>query len=200
MYKYWTNYPYLGDKMIVGLSGEKESGKDTVAAYLVKKYEFERKAFADPLKKSVATLFNIPFKDVDTLKNDRKAKVTLSTYPGYSVELSFRGFLQRFGTESHRGVFGEDFWLNHTLPVEGYYPGRNIVITDVRFANEAERVRQLGGSVIRIYRSMVLTGDPHPSEQFAFEVDHIIYNNGTLDQLWPKVEDMLVSISSYDTA
>jgi Deoxynucleotide monophosphate kinase len=186
--------------MIIGLSGEKESGKDTVAAYLVKRYEFERKAFADPLKRSVATLFNIPFKDVDALKNDKRAMVTLKTYPGYSVEMSFRGFLQRYGTESHRDTFGEDFWVDITLPAGGYYPGRNIVITDVRFPNEAERVKSVGGSLVRIYRSMALTKDTHPSEQFAFEVDHIIYNNGTLDQLWPKVEDMLVEMSSYDTA
>ena len=186
--------------MIIGLSGEKESGKDTVAAYLVKNYEFERKAFADPLKRSVANLFEIPFKDVDTLKNDKRAKVTLSTYPGYTVEMSFRGFLQRYGTEAHRDTFDENFWANLTLPSGGYYPGRNIVITDVRFANEAERVKSVGGTLVRIYRSMVLRGDPHPSEQFAFEVDHIIYNNGTLDQLWPKVEDMLVAATSYDTA
>ena len=105
--------------MIIGLSGEKESGKDTIAAYLVKRYEFERKAFADPMKRSIAALFNIPFKDVDTLKNDKKALVSLTTYPGYRTEMSFRGFLQRYGTESHRDIFGEDFWLEYTLPVGG---------------------------------------------------------------------------------
>lgn len=200
MHQHHVEHSNLGDEMIVGLSGEKESGKDTVAAYLVKNYEFERRAFADPMKKSIAALFDIPFKDVDTLKNDKRAKVTLSTYPGYSVEMSFRGFLQRFGTEAHREVFDEDFWLEYTLPIGGYYPGRNIVVTDVRFANEANRIKAVGGSVVRIYRSMVLTNDPHPSEKIDFEVDHIIYNNGTLDQLWPKVEDMLLSATSHDAA
>ena len=152
------------------------------------------------MKKSIAALFDIPFKDIDTLKNDKRAKVTLSTYPGFAVDMSFRGFLQRYGTEAHRDVFSNDFWLDYTLPVEGFYPGRNIVVTDVRFGNEAERVNQVGGSVVRIYRSMVLTGDPHPSEKIDFDVDYIIYNNGTLDQLWPKVEEMLVELTSYDTA
>src|SRR5215467_14474429 len=132
------------DTVILGLSGAKGSGKDTVAAYLVKEHGFERKAFADPLKKSVAALFDIPFASIDQFKNNDAMLVTIehrSNPSLHQTDMTFRTLLQRYGTEAHRDVFGEDFWLDYTLPVRGYYPGRAIVVTDVRFENEANRVR-----------------------------------------------------------
>jgi hypothetical protein len=186
--------------MIIGLAGFKGSGKDTVAAYLIKEHGFERKAFADPLKRSVAALFDIPFADVDKLKNDNDIRVAIGRYKGggetdypfnYGSQ-SFREVLQRYGTEAHRDVFGQDFWLDYTLPVQGFYPGRAIVVTDVRFKNEAERVRELGGFLWFIDRPLVFPDhDLHASELFPFEVDANISNMGTLEELYERVEQAL---------
>jgi hypothetical protein len=184
--------------MIIGLSGIKGSGKDTVGAYLLKEHGFERKAFADPLKKSIAALFDIPFKDVDTLKIDNEAKVEVTTSLGLGLHsgLSFREFLQRYGTEAHREIFGFDFWLDQTLPMGGYYPGRAIVVTDVRFRNEAERVRALGGINWLVLRETVRpeeTTPQHSSEvcDYLDLIDHGIDNNGTIDELGEKIETHL---------
>lgn len=188
--------------MILGLSGTKGSGKDTVAAYLVKEHGFERKAFADPLKRSIAALFNIPFTEVDKLKNmeilvgigrigesEYDQWIQYAGYPG----LHFREFIQRYGTEAHRDVFGEDFWLDYTLPVQGFYPGRAIVVTDVRFVNEADRVRLLGGYVVLIHRNKTAlhSKNQHRSEQFAFAADYEITNDGTLHELYAKIEEII---------
>ena len=174
--------------MIIGLSGFRGSGKDTVAAYLVKEHEFERRAFADPLKRSVAALFNIPFSDIDKMKNDPKCDVSLNPL----VAMTFREFLQRYGTEAHRDVFGEDFWLEYTLPANGHYSGNLICITDLRFSNEAERIKQLGGRIWFINRitnrSVV---DPHSSEIIDFGVDYTIDNTGTIEDLYVEVERAL---------
>jgi|SRR5215831_7796033 len=179
------------DTVILGLSGAKGSGKDTVAAYLVKEHGFERKAFADPLKKSIAALFDIPFSEVDKLKNEELNIVALEEAFGGSHNMTFRTFLQRYGTEAHRDVFGEDFWLDYTLPVRGYYPGRAIVVTDVRFENEANRVRELGGHNVRIFRDGVEDQDQHRSEAFDFNYDLTILNHGDLDDLYVSVEEIL---------
>src|SRR6516165_2411699 len=117
--------------MLIGLTGLKGVGKDTVAAILVKDYNYERRAFADPLKKSVAALFDIPFHMVDKLKNDPSIRVTLvkhdygldqMRWAGHGNDLTFREFLQRYGTEAHRDVpeMGHDFWVELLLPVRGY--------------------------------------------------------------------------------
>ena len=43
--------------MIIGLSGKKRVGKDTVADYLVSKYGFIKYSFADPIKAVAKILF-----------------------------------------------------------------------------------------------------------------------------------------------
>jgi len=187
--------------MIIGLSGYKRSGKDLVAAYLVKEHGFERKAFADPLKRSVAALFNIPFSDVDRFKIDQTVDVTLAIHvhsgeyeaPPFS-QMSFRELLQRYGTEAHREIFGMDFWLEYTLPLGGYYPGRAIVVSDVRFENEANRIKELGGFVWFIDRPSVFPGaDLHASETFDFDEDLVVVNDGTIEELYEEVEKALVA-------
>jgi hypothetical protein len=186
--------------MIIGLAGFKGSGKDTVAAYLVKKHGFERKAYADPLKQSIAALFDIPFTEVDRLKNDDRARVAIGDLeeqrrlfpiPEYPV-MSFRQILQRYGTEAHRDVFGQDFWLEYTLPSNGYYSGRSIVVTDVRFANEVKRIKDFGGSIWLVDRVTDRSSfDPHASEKLDFGTDLTVPNRGTIDDLYARIEEAL---------
>jgi hypothetical protein len=178
--------------MIVGLTGAKGSGKDTVGAYLVKEHAFERKAFADPLKQSIAALFGIAFSDIDKLKNDPEAFVGVYT---------FRTFIQRYGTEAHRDVFGQNFWVDITLPLGGYYPGRAIVVTDVRFRNEAERVRYLGGYNWHIHRKAAPENPlQHSSELFDYDdlIDSHIHNDDTLQELFDNVERTLSLVKVYE--
>lgn len=186
--------------MIIGLCGQKGSGKDTVGAYLIKTHGFERKAFADPLKQSIAKLFNISFAEVDKLKNDLTIGVGIGTQDSqnnlvpHSVgkHMTFREFIQRYGTESHRDVFGLSFWVDQTLPISGYYAGKKIVVTDVRFENEVSRIHTLQGVVIKIERPDSDIKDPHSSEDFSdIEADITIVNNSTLDNLYTAIEDAL---------
>lgn len=186
--------------MIIGLTGLKGSGKDTAAAYLIKHHGFERKAFADPLKKSVAKLFDIPFSAVDKYKNDEECRVTLHGDMGSYYDdinwwssFTFREFLQRYGAESHRDVFGRDFWVDQILPLGEFYSGRKIVIADLRFENEAYRISQLGGYNIRIVRPDSDLQDPHSSETPLDDdfIDGEVQNSGTIDELYKDVERMM---------
>jgi|SRR5215471_3216268 len=188
--------------MLIGLTGLKGAGKDTVAAFLVKQHGFERRAFADPLKKSVAALFDIPFHHVDKLKNDPHAIVSLTVHEtGETHDLTFRTFLQRYGTEAHRDVpeMGHDFWVELLLPVRGYYAERNIVISDVRFDNEAKRITLLDGINVEVSRATAVSKDPHRSEDGIDPdlVDYTIFNNGSLDELGSGVDVMIEHYSQY---
>jgi len=193
--------------MILGLNGLKGSGKDTVAAYLIKEYQFERRAFADPLKKSVAALLDIPYHKIDQYKN-AEVFVQVGDTAGLTYHkdnyksMTFRAFLQRYGTESHRGVFGEDFWLNHTLPKDGFYSGRKIVITDCRFDNEAHRIHKCGGNVIEIRRPALNKSDTHESEQPLSPnlVDAILNNDKDLDHLYAATEAVITYLGGGRTA
>jgi hypothetical protein len=194
--------------MIIGLTGLRGSGKDTVGAYLVKQYGFERRAFADSLKQSVAALLDVDASRLDEWKNDPDVQVAVvrkfysDQQLGDGVEdlyvtdhQTMRSFLQRYGTESHRDVFGNDFWVDQLLPVGGYYAGRAICVTDCRFANEYERIIELGGHVANVVRPGLDLKDPHRSEDQSWLSDHYqLVNAGTIEDLYRRVDIMLGEI------
>lgn len=183
--------------ILLGLTGLKNSGKDTVAAYLIKEYGYERRAFADKLKQSAAAIFGINPSEFETLKNDENARVRIETLDAGDVKvlagMSVREFLQRYGTESHRDIFGNNFWVDQVLPVGGYYADRDIVITDVRYVGEALRFQQLRGYVIRVVRDKNAPVDQHSSEmhQAAIDADYELDNSGTIKDIPEKVDRML---------
>jgi hypothetical protein len=193
--------------MIIGLKGVKGSGKDTVAAYLIKQHGFERKALADPLKKSVAALLNIPYHEIDRWKNDPKIHVEITcddpTVSGYApiATQTFREFLQRMGDEASKQIWGDNFWNDLSLPLDGYYHGKKIVVTDVRFESDARRINHVGGFVVQVRRPGFEQQDSHRGENLfpAKMVDWELLNSGTIDTLYENVELMLEDLSSVET-
>lgn len=155
--------------MILGLSGKMGAGKNTVAdrlaAYLEpRSVRVVQVSYAAKLKESAAALFGVRVADLERWKNNPAARVTISAPGGVHHQQTVRSMLQRYGTESHRDMFGSDFWLAAALPVGSDYADALYVVTDVRFENEAKRIRELGGKVARVVGPKVDTGS-HPSEK-----------------------------------
>jgi len=74
-------------------------------------------------------------------------------------------------------------------------PDCKIVITDVRFENEVKFIQSLGGIVFKIYRPSIPTIDQHISEielQNITCYDYLIENNGSIDDLYSKLNDLIV--------
>lgn len=179
--------------MIIGLNGLKGAGKDTVADYLVDQYGFHKWSFADSLKDSVCGLFGITRAELEEMKNDSGCTVQLCAFNASVGIATFtmREFLQRYGTEAHRNVFGSDFWIKQ-------YPGFRIpvVIPDARFENELDMLRMHNAINVRIVRDTVNDGDTHESEALpaAHLIDYLIDNCGTIEELYAEVEHMLFKI------
>lgn len=195
--------------MIIGLTGKAQSGKDT-ACRIIRKIlpQAERKAFADPLKESVCALFGLTRQELDAWKLDSKVHVQfVSHVPGMqypmlmNAPLTMRELLQRYGCEAHREIFGEDFWLEVALPSREYYQNKIVVVSDVRFDNEARHIRTLGGIVISISRpGMQLdVGGGHPSEADIdpIFVNYVVVNEGTVDDLEVKLNTLLRKTNIY---
>lgn len=121
--------------------------------------------------------------------------------------LTGREYLQNIGNEA-RQIFGDTFWIDMVLPdpvaVEGWpseratllerhYPNLDVLlITDLRYQNEAERVKALGGVVWEVLRPGT-NSDGHASEiPLPRElVDYQINNDGSLSDLESAVEEAL---------
>lgn len=172
------------NKQVVGIAGKARAGKDTVAMELCKLYDCSRYAFANPVKEAVRCVFG--FSD-EQLYGDLKDVVD----PFWGV--TPRHVLQRFGTEAMRGTFGHDIWLQVARRYVEASDAPIVIITDVRFENEAAWVRSTGGTVLHILRpeTQHLSDEAkkHASEAgIAYaDGDLLIDNNGTLDDLRAKV-------------
>jgi hypothetical protein len=167
--------------MLIGLTGRAGAGKDTVHETLVELYgdqlPVERRSFADPLYESAAAALGVTVNDLRRWKNDPDVLIDVSgsgdAYP--HSRQTVRQFLQRYGTEAHRDVFGEGFWTD-AVDLAGHR-GTLVAVTDVRFVNEAEAVRAAGGIVVRVLgpNEGPVT---HPSERPlpATYVDYVLHN------------------------
>jgi hypothetical protein len=168
--------------MIVGLSGYARSGKDTVAELLCLNYDYKRVSFADPMREALYVLSP----RIDSI-------VRLSEYvDDYGWDTAkqnpeVRRLLQVFGTEIGRKQFGTDFWVDMAL--KDLDSNSLVVISDVRFPNEAEAIKKLGGSIWRINRHNHSAVNGHLSEHAMdnYMFNHVIYNDGTLDDLADEV-------------
>lgn len=202
--------------MLIGISGKKQVGKSTsgiildyICVYAMEdlvilspyvKEEINKriyttryntnyiKSFANILKSMAAHLCNVNEYDYE----DGKFKSEIDSTTG----LTHREVLQKIG-ESMRNTFGDDIWIK-SLFSEGYDPKYDTwIITDVRYRNEADYIKDKGGILIRINRN---TGynDNHKSETDLDDYDkfdYIVDNNGTIDQLIDKMVDIYNDLS-----
>lgn len=181
-------------RKIFGITGRKFNGKDTIALFLCNKYNFKQLAFADVLKTGCGYLFQLSH---DQLHGDLKETPIINWF-----NLTPRQILQFVGTnifrdhmkELHVG-FGDVFWLLATKAKINNI-SKDIVISDVRFPNEVEFVKNLNGKVIRVTRNTNTNTDNHISEQLIdqLNVDYDLKNNGTKEDLYHLIDELLNNI------
>ena len=151
--------------MILGITGKAGHGKNTVAEILKEAcpaMDWQRVAFADALKNVFWALTGtVP---IDT--TDWKHKYL----PEWGM--TRREMLQRIGTDCLRNHFDPDIWVKALFfQME---PGKNYVITDVRFKNEVAKIEEMGGKLVRVIRHGYDNGlPPHESET---DLDHMYFD------------------------
>lgn len=172
--------------MLIGLTGKARSGKDTVGDWLETEIGFQRVAFAGALKEGLATMLGLSERHVH---GDLKETVL----PEFGK--SPRQMMQSLGTEWGRMCVCEDIWLIVAKNKVEYLmsKGYSVVLTDVRFDNEAALVREMGGEVWHIQRDAAQKVNAHQSEAGVakLEGDFLLENNSTLDSLYAKIGEKL---------
>jgi len=158
--------------------------------WLEERSGWEIKKWAGKLKDIASLLTGIPvesFEDQEfkkTLLGPAWGTVTLNPLNSIPVFsdiqfnslMSVREFLQKLGTDAIRDGLHTNAWVNALMA--GYKPGPfypdvaiekhaklpNWIITDTRFPNEAQAIKDKGGIVIRVDRPGVKPINDHPSE------------------------------------
>lgn len=120
-------------------------------------------------------------------------------------QMTVRQFLQEIGTDGLRNGLHVNTWVNALFADykedyigtgsegEDIYDYPNWVITDTRFENEAQAIKDKGGIIIRVNRPGIEAINAHPSETGLdnWNFDHIITNDGTLGTLTMRVHNVL---------
>jgi hypothetical protein len=166
---------------LIGLySPAPQSGKTTVANALVSAHGYQRVAFADPLKAMACRfLESLGYRQDEAERLVYIDKATKIPALGVSV----RHLLQTLGTEWGRTCVSPDVWLRCWTASAAQHP--RVVVDDVRFTNEAELIRSMGGQVWLVVRPGVADSTGHASEGglTGWEFDRVIHNDGTIEEL-----------------
>jgi hypothetical protein len=152
------------------------SGKSTAADYLVQKKTGENLSFA-------ASIYKIA----------RKAQ-KIASFP----EEKDRDLLQKIGMWGRNR--DPNVWVNTVRDRILEYPG-NLFISDLRFPNEFDMLRENGFVLVKIVRSdrdeSGHISETNLDEKNDSEWDHIIQNDGTLQNLYEKLEELTKSMGTH---
>ena len=176
----------------IGLVGKKRSGKDTAALHLVRTRAYTRLAFADPLKEMALSLnpwvvYELPgfggpeYVRLATLVGHVGWERAKDEYP------EVRRILQQTGQTVRE--YDPDFWLRPMRQKLNNAERWNlpVIITDVRYPNEAGMLRARGFRLVRIVRpgTGLGVGSQHESETALDEyvTDVTITNAGPIEDL-----------------
>jgi hypothetical protein len=209
--------------MIIGICGLIGAGKDTIADYLVNIHQYRRESFANTLKDAVAQVFGWDRTMLEgRTKQAREWREQVDTWWAERLDmptLTPRLMLQLWGTEVCRAGFHDDIWIA-SLENKLRNSQDDVVISDCRFPNEIKAIKKSGGVVVRVIRGpephWMETARQHISDPGAIgkdvlehagvhaseyswagtEFDQVLDNNGTMDQLYTQLNDLLQDLQA----
>jgi len=186
---------------IIALCGYKGSGKDTIANYLVKKYNYKHYKISDKLKEIIKILFDLSDNDLEQKKEEVNDK--WNTTP--------RRLMQFIGTDMFQYKLQEllpninrDFWIKSLFTKDLMNKINNenykIVISDLRFLHEYEIISNLyvSYSILKVKNNRIEQNDNHISEnEFnQININGIINNNSNLETLYNNINNIISIIKN----
>jgi hypothetical protein len=142
-------------RQIIALVGFQSSGKDTVGRLIQDSFpQFKLISFAQPIKDSLSSMFGWERTLLEGLTPESRTwRETLDPFWSQHLqrEITPRLMMRTFGTELIRNHLHQKFWtlsLQKTL----MNSDESFVVTDTRFLNEIQMLRELGGKTVWVRR------------------------------------------------
>lgn len=177
---------------ILAICGRAQSGKSTLARLLCNRHKYEINDFADPLKDMLRAL--LMMQGMSEAEAFERLYGSIKELP--CLELcgrTTRHAMQTLGTE-WRDMIDKNLWVEVWNKRILHKP--KVVVGDMRFPHEFERVRLLGGKVISLIRGEDFSFAPlHESERHFAAImaqsDLVIVNDMTPLDMLKQVETFL---------
>ena len=189
-------------RVLIGLCGYAGVGKDTAAEVLLEELGFQRIAFADPIKGALLALDPLvpgekdgEYHRLSEFSQDRDWS-EIKEYP------EVRRLMQVMGTEVGRNLFDPEIWVRLAeRKLESTLSVGDVVVTDVRFPNEARLIRGYGGLLVRIERPGFGPVNEHvsdrASERWAYE--RRLENDSDEESLREKMRELIAELRAGDS-
>jgi hypothetical protein len=163
---------------LLALSGPAGCGKNTLADLLP---GYVQVSFAAPIKAMLAAV---------GVECDGDRSLRDEVLDGFGR--TPRYLMQTLGTEWGRETVCENIWVNiaQKTCAECKRRRQDVVLTDLRFPNEATMVREMGGVVVGILRKSLPVSYLHSSEHQRVECDHYITNDGDPRDMLSQLEKL----------
>lgn len=180
--------------LLLGLCGAAGAGKSTVAAYLEEQFAFAQIALADPIVDMIGALFAAAGVDGAWMV-ERALKEQPTT-----LGVSYRRLAQTLGTDWGRQIVAPDLWLRVAAArlASPALQHEHVVVSDVRFPNEAAWLTARGGVLVRVLRLEpdLPAVQPHVSEQhwLALPATHELLNYGSVATLHDQVDRLMAAL------
>ena len=175
---------------LIGISGYKGSGKDTLAKFIMAYAPYVKYSMADPIR-AIGTVMG--FTDEEML--DPVKKELVSEFFG----ISWRKFAQWIGTDVMRDGLKvlipdmeHQIWVKLAERQFDKHPTVNYVIPDIRFDDEAEMVKRRNGIMIQV-QGRTTGNDMHPSERGVspYLIDSFVHNTSSIEEFKNAAEIMV---------
>lgn len=207
---------------LISISGRMGSGKDTAGKIIQDILEtnvgpfWTIKKFASGVKELASIILDVPVEKFENQKfkesylpsewNTYRAVFSdRSDFHGWEVvtnQMTVREFLQKLGTDAMRNGLHTNVWVNMLMneykkfqkmvpDAQSHFP--RWIITDTRFPNEYEALREKNALFIKIERPGIELNN-HPSETSLdnHEFNYVIENSGDIYQLQSKIREILI--------
>ena len=187
--------------VLFGVSGKKRHGKDTtfnILSELHSDKNFYKLALADPLKEETSKMLTNHYVNYDI-----NSSMWVEIYRKIRAEMDldetkedYRGINVWWGTEFRRNKFSQTYWTDRLYHRIQQLLGSKCYIgcTDLRFPNEMQLIKDLGGKTIRVNNPRIPVPDNEHISETALDdydgFDYVITNDGTLEDLKNKIREL----------